>query len=90
MSDNPEYDYDDYDDVEHPQCPRCSGGGEIDCHCGGDLCVCTNYGTAICPLCAGDGHVSEATYEKYEQRQREMHEAFRKIVASSTERDITE
>ena len=77
MSAHPEDDYD-FDDTDEPTCPRCSGWGEVDCHCGGDLCVCLNYGTATCPLCGGDGFVSEATYEKYVQRQREIQEAFRK------------
>lgn len=52
-------------------CPRCSGGGYIDCHCGGDLCVCDNYGDRPCPLCHGDGQISEATYDRYEAAQRE-------------------
>ena len=68
---------DDYDD-DHPTCPRCNGMGEVDCHCGGDLCVCENYGSAICPLCCGDGEVSEETYQKYEQNQREWYAAILK------------
>lgn len=70
------YDFDDDDD--RPQCPRCDGAGEVNCHCGGDLCVCDNYGDALCPLCAGDGHVSDATLQKYQQHRREMYEAFQK------------
>lgn len=58
-------------DEDFCRCPRCSGWGFIDCHCGGDLCVCDNYGEADCPLCHGEGDVSEATYRIYEERQRE-------------------
>lgn len=58
-------------DEDFCQCPRCSGWGEIDCHCGGDLCVCQNYGCAPCPLCHGEGEVSEALYERYLERRRE-------------------
>lgn len=58
-------------DEDYCQCPRCSGWGFIDCHCGGDLCVCKNYGERDCPLCEGEGAVSEALCEAYEARQRE-------------------
>lgn len=58
-------------DVDYCQCPRCSGWGFIDCHCGGDLCVCENYGETDCPLCHGEGEVSEALYKRYEAAQRE-------------------
>lgn len=34
-------------------CHRCSNTGEVNCHCGGDLCVCENYGEMICPRCDG-------------------------------------
>ena len=63
-------DFEDFDE-DFTQCPHCSGWGFIDCHCGGDLCVCENYGEADCPLCHGEGEVSEATYQAYEARQRE-------------------
>lgn len=33
-------------------CEHCQGTGEIDCYCGGDLCVCSNNGTEPCPYCA--------------------------------------
>ena len=49
-------------DEEFIQCPRCSGWGHINCYCGGDLCVCENYGEKDCPLCHGEGDVSEAVY----------------------------
>jgi hypothetical protein len=29
----------------------CGGTGELDCHCGGDLCVCHNHGTIECSGC---------------------------------------
>lgn len=37
-----------------PYCERCQNTGEIDCYCGGDLCVCggdSGYGTNVCPDC---------------------------------------
>jgi hypothetical protein len=46
-------------------CPRCMGAGEIDCHCGGDLCVCMNFGDAECPLCHGEGEISQALWDNY-------------------------
>ncbi len=66
-------------DEDWTQCPRCSGWGEIDCHCGGDLCCCTNYGQEECPMCHGDGEVSMATYNAYEQRQAEHHAEMMKV-----------
>lgn len=36
-------------------CRRCDGDGEINCYCGGDLCVCENYGEKPCPRCHGSG-----------------------------------
>lgn len=30
---------------------HCGGMGEIDCFCGGDLCVCHNHGSVECPGC---------------------------------------
>ena len=42
-------DPDDHSDEGY--CDRCGNTGELDCHCGGDLCVCTNYGTKPCPYC---------------------------------------
>ena len=69
-------DYDDYDD-QSATCPRCHGCGEIDCPCGGDLCVCDNYGDAPCPLCHGEGVISTEQYEQYLAGQREMAQALR-------------
>lgn len=62
--------FEDFDE-EFCQCPRCSGWGHIDCHCGGDLCVCENYGERCCPLCHGEGEVSDGTYQAYLAHQRE-------------------
>ena len=30
---------------------RCGGTGELDCLCGGDLCVCHHHGATSCPGC---------------------------------------
>jgi hypothetical protein len=76
MSDN--FDpLDDYERHEGVVCPRCDGWKEIPCRCGGDLCVCENYGEKDCPLCLGDGYVTEEVYEKFVQREREIVSAFR-------------
>ncbi len=43
---------DDYeDDGLEKWCDECHNTGEIDCHCGGDLCVCRNNGSMPCPKC---------------------------------------
>lgn len=37
---------------------RCGGSGILHCHCGGDLCVCGNFGEVECdgcPDCEHDG-----------------------------------
>jgi hypothetical protein len=44
-----------FDDAEAIWCERCQGTGSLDCHCGGDLCVCENYGEMDCPRCDGQG-----------------------------------
>jgi hypothetical protein len=33
-------------------CEHCHNTGSLDCHCGGDLCVCQNNGEYPCPSCA--------------------------------------
>lgn len=33
-------------------CDRCNNTGEVDCHCGGDLCVCGRQ-EYTCPRCDG-------------------------------------
>ena len=40
---------------------RCGGSGFLDCHCGGDLCVCHNHGEAECHGCPD----CEDDYEDY-------------------------
>lgn len=43
--------------MARPYCERCNNTGDVDCHCGGDLCVCggdNGDGTNICPACDGD------------------------------------
>lgn len=50
-----EYDHSaDYDDglAEEEMCAWCEGWGYRDCHCGGDLCVCSYNGEIPCPYCA--------------------------------------
>ena len=32
-------------------CEHCYNTGELNCYCGGDLCVCYNNGTYPCPFC---------------------------------------
>ena len=39
------------DDDGDGWCDECCGTGELDCHCGGDICVCYNHGTYPCPHC---------------------------------------
>jgi hypothetical protein len=36
-------------------CEDCQGLGTVNCYCGGDLCVCLNYGEKDCPTCGGSG-----------------------------------
>ena len=48
-------------------CDSCANTGEIDCHCGGDLCVCGAQ-EITCPRCdgrAGDG----SYYDEHEDDQ---------------------
>lgn len=39
-------------------CDRCQNTGSIDCLCGGDQCICENYGEKDCPYCyiASEGY----------------------------------
>ncbi len=39
------------DDDDEFWCDECQGTGYIDCHCGGDLCVCEYHGEKPCPRC---------------------------------------
>ena len=76
---DPHQDYDD-DYEDHFPCPKCDGWGHIDCNCGGDLCVCTNYGERSCPVCNGEGNVGEARYEQYQTAQREWWAAYQAAI----------
>lgn len=49
-----EHGHADDDDGAPEWCETCNNMGTIDCHCGGDLCVCFNYGEMPCPDC---GHL---------------------------------
>lgn len=44
-------DQDDYGDEDEGYCFTCSNTGYVNCYCGGDLCVCSNYGEKPCPAC---------------------------------------
>lgn len=48
-----EMDDDDYRDDGDEWCDTCANTGSLDCHCGGDLCVCRWNGERPCPSCAG-------------------------------------
>lgn len=73
MDDSDEY----YEDGEFCSCPRCQGDGFVNCHCGGDLCVCENYGDAPCPVCHGEGEVTAERYDEYLKARAEAWKAFR-------------
>ena len=59
-------------------CPACHNTGEVDCYCGGDLCVCgreveecpecdgapTDGEWGYCPTCQGSGRVNPLTAPK--------------------------
>lgn len=70
-------------DEDYCECPRCSGYGEVTCRCGGDLCVCDNYGSAECPICFGELEVSETERNMYLEAERKnlelMQDAWAKI-----------
>lgn len=85
---------DDFDPYEpyipdgHVLCPRCDGHQVVNCHCGGDLCICDNHGEEPCPFCGGEyggeGYVpKDEKYERYVKTQAEMVAAFRKAMAES-------
>jgi hypothetical protein len=74
-------DLDFYDEAEMFPCPHCSGFGTVDCHCGGDLCVCENYGEAVCKVCHGEGEVTEDRYDLYEEAQRRNHQSLAALLA---------
>lgn len=76
-------DFDYRDDIPegHVLCPRCDGHQTVSCHCGGDLCVCENYGEEACPMCGGEyggeGYVPKERAERYWARQAEFAAAFK-------------
>lgn len=76
---------DEYDDRDLVICPNCMGSGEVNCYCGGDLCICDNYGDAPCPVCHGDGEVSEERSARYFDNQRKNWDAIQKIMGSKPE-----
>lgn len=41
-------------------CDRCHNTGEVDCYCGGDLCVCGRL-ELVCPRC--DGLSADPSYD---------------------------
>jgi hypothetical protein len=49
-------------------CEHCCNTGWLDCHCGGDLCICENNGDYPCPHCDGmsddDDHEDEEDGKK--------------------------
>jgi hypothetical protein len=70
---------DDYDDDGGFDCPKCGGWGFVDCHCGGDLCVCEYYGEAPCRVCHGDGKVTAEQYDKYERARAEAYRLYYRL-----------
>ncbi len=73
--------YEDYS--EGVVCPNCMGDGSVNCYCGGDLCVCLNYGERDCPTCHAEGEVSSERANRYFQSQREAAEAYRRVFKES-------
>lgn len=83
MTQGDEYETD-YDGPELFPCPHCSGFGHVECHCGGDLCVCENYGEATCHVCHGEGDVTEERYDRYEENQRRNYAAMAEVLAKAS------
>lgn len=54
-----------YEDPDVATCPKCGGMGSVPCYCGGDLCVCENYGEKDCALCGGEGDVTGEVHDRY-------------------------
>lgn len=58
---------------DEPYSGTCGGNGTLDCHCGGDLCVCHNHGEVECYGCADcspwdddeDGYDGEFGWDDY-------------------------
>lgn len=78
------YDYCDGPPDGHVLCPRCDGHQVVNCRCGGDLCVCDNYGEEPCPFCGGEyggeGYVEKAKADRYIATQAEYIKAFRESM----------
>lgn len=70
---------------DYPPCPHCHATGEVNCHCGGDLCICENYGDAPCPVCQGQQTVSGAVYESYFKKAKENRAALAPILLAAQE-----
>jgi hypothetical protein len=51
---DPVNEWDMYLKPEPEWCEHCHNTGSLDCHCGGDLCVCENHGEYPCPHCRGE------------------------------------
>ncbi len=41
-------------------CDACHNTGTVDNRCGGDLCICENYGETDCPKCGGICDIDDA------------------------------
>lgn len=53
-------------------CETCHNTGEVDCHCGGDLCVCggeNGDGTDSCPACGGRPDADDDDYYDHHDEQ---------------------
>lgn len=44
---------------------HCGGTGYLNCYCGGDLCVCGNFGEVECPGCPDCEGMDEDEFEDY-------------------------
>ncbi len=58
------------DDGLGQPCPHCQATGWVICRCAGDLCFCGNHGEADCPVCFGEGDVSQPRYDRYRENER--------------------
>ena len=81
------YDYEHDIPAGHVLCPHCDGQQVVSCHCGGDLCVCENYGEEPCPFCGGEyggeGYVPKEKADAYLAKKAEYHAAFRAAMAET-------
>ena len=86
------YDDDWFDEDDNSiLCPRCDGAGIVSCYCGGDLCVCDNYGEKDCPLCWGERYVDPESVrvKAYMENEREMAESMRRWWDKQDVEDFT-